>query len=131
VARLIAVTAAGAVSYNRSMTTEPKSTSSGIREFLFRPNPRKPIPGPKWCGPVALIGMSLIAIPFVFEAVVGSRVLDPSTGQIYQIPFGKGHRYVEYWQYILFEALTIPAMVVFGILAIVLVLYNLMIKTND
>src|SRR5262249_25663800 len=101
------------------MTTEPKPTSP-IREFLFRPHPRKPLPGPKWLGPVLLIGMSLVLVGMVFESVVGSRILDPSTGHIHQIYFAKGgYRYVAFWQYIVIDGMTISGFSLVGIVVIV------------
>jgi hypothetical protein len=99
-----------------------------IREFLFRPNPREPRPGPKWLGPVILIAAFLVVVGVIFARIAASRMPDPSTGQIHEIRLGKGsHWYLGYWQLIVYEALTTPALCVFGICAAVL-LYNFVMK---
>jgi|SRR5215472_13227961 len=109
------------------MTTEPKSTFSTVRAFLFRPNPRQPMPVPNWFAPLAVIGLSLVVVAEIFALVAGSRVLAPATGHIYRISVGRGHRYVAFWQFVIFDALTIPAMCMFGIFALIL-FYNLVVK---
>ena len=69
-------------------------------------------------------------VGMVFARSAGSWIPEPSNGYIYPIPLGRTHNlmYLEYWQYITYETLTILGMVLFGMSVITMVLYNLITK---
>jgi hypothetical protein len=76
-----------------------KSLISGVRALL-----------PKWTGGALVVAVVLSVVGVIFARLTASRVPDPSTGQIYQIYFGKSQSYwyLNFWQWVVYRVLTVP-----------------------
>ena len=76
-----------------------KSLISGVRALL-----------PKWTGGALVVAAVFSVVGVIFARITASRVVDPPTGQIYQIYFGKSQSYwyLNFWQLVVYRVLTVP-----------------------
>jgi hypothetical protein len=66
---------------------------------------------PKWTGRALVLAAVFSVVGVIFARLTASRVPDPSTGEIYQIYFGKSQSYwyLNFWQLVVYRVLTVPS----------------------
>jgi hypothetical protein len=67
---------------------------------------------PAGTGRALVFAAALSVIGVIFARLTASKVPDPSTGQIYQIYFGRrqSYWYLDFWHLILYRVLTVPSL---------------------
>jgi len=61
---------------------------------------------------MVLIACLFVVIGIVFARCTASDVPNPVTGQTYQIQLKQSHWYLDYWHYLTYQLLTIPALMI-------------------
>jgi hypothetical protein len=81
-----------------------KNLISGVRALL-----------PKWMGGALVFAVVFALVGVIYARLTASSVPDPSTGQTYQIYFGKSQSYwyLDFWHLVVYRALTVPGICLF------------------
>ena len=66
---------------------------------------------PKWMGGALVLAAVFALAGVIFARLTASSAPDPSTGQTYQIYFGKSQSYwyLDLWHLVVYRVLTVPA----------------------
>jgi hypothetical protein len=85
----------------------------------FNPNAKRQLLLPKWVGNAALIATPFGLAGVALARFTASSAPNSQTGQTYQIYFAKSQSYwyLDFWQMVIYRALTIPTLCVWLVAA--------------